>query len=506
MRYGLAIDNRRCIGCHACSVACKAENKVPLGVFRTWVRYVEKGRFPNTRRHFQVTRCNQCQHPPCVAICPVGAMRRRPDGIVDFDPASCMGCKACLQACPYDAIYVDPAAGTAAKCNFCAHRTELSLEPSCVVACPEHALVAGDLDDPGSEVSMLLARESCRVRRPEQGTAPSVFYVGAEEAAIEPGAARNVGAYMWASVNEPANRALDPLAAPAATTDAIVAYDVEHARPWDWQVPVYFFTKSISAGVLAVPALAALLRGVPLGADLGVTLSLVGLAFMALTVALLVSDLSKRGRFLKVLATPQPGSWLTRGAFLLVIYSALLAAYGLCSWLGAAGAARALLWPAVAGGLLASVYTAFLFGQCEGCDLWQTPLLPLHLVVQCVTAGAAAILLVPARFGATPRLDRAAMLALALGLALHWLAVTGELAVPHATDNGRRAARLITRGPLKTAFWLGAVVVGGIVPAALLAAGFASPLLAGLAGAASLAGLLAYEWCFVMAGQGVPNS
>ena len=114
-------------------------------VNRTWVKYVEKGAFPNTRRVFQVTRCNHCENPPCVTICPVTAMYQRKDGIVDFSSERCIGCKACMQACPYDSIYIDPDEGTAAKCHFCAHRTEVGLEPSCVVVCPEHAIIAGDL-------------------------------------------------------------------------------------------------------------------------------------------------------------------------------------------------------------------------------------------------------------------------------------------------------------------------------------------------------------------------
>ncbi|MFO7540907.1 MAG: 4Fe-4S dicluster domain-containing protein, partial [Chloroflexota bacterium] len=100
--YGFIIDNRKCIGCHACSTACKSENEVPLGVYRTWVKYVETGAFPNNRRHFQVTRCNHCANPPCVRICPTKAMYQRADGIVEFDPNVCIGCKACMQACPYD--------------------------------------------------------------------------------------------------------------------------------------------------------------------------------------------------------------------------------------------------------------------------------------------------------------------------------------------------------------------------------------------------------------------
>ncbi|HYV43192.1 MAG TPA: 4Fe-4S dicluster domain-containing protein, partial [Thermoanaerobaculia bacterium] len=94
MNFAFVIDNRRCIGCHACSTACKAENSVPLGVARTWVKYVEKGSFPHTRRYFQVTRCNHCAKPPCVPICPTAAMFQRSDGIVEFDSQTCIGCKA----------------------------------------------------------------------------------------------------------------------------------------------------------------------------------------------------------------------------------------------------------------------------------------------------------------------------------------------------------------------------------------------------------------------------
>lgn len=100
MNYGFVIDGRKCIGCHACSVACKSENQVPLGVNRTWVKYVEKGSFPDTRRYFTVLRCNHCEEPPCVDICPVEALHKRDDGIVDFDSRRCIGCKACAQACP----------------------------------------------------------------------------------------------------------------------------------------------------------------------------------------------------------------------------------------------------------------------------------------------------------------------------------------------------------------------------------------------------------------------
>ena len=108
MRYGFVIDQRKCIGCHACTVACKEENRVPLGAFRTWVKYIERGAFPDTRRYFSVLRCNHCDAAPCVTICPTVALYRRDDGIVDFDGDRCIGCKSCMQACPYDALYIDP--------------------------------------------------------------------------------------------------------------------------------------------------------------------------------------------------------------------------------------------------------------------------------------------------------------------------------------------------------------------------------------------------------------
>lgn len=108
MKYGFVIDNRKCIGCHACTTACKSEHDVPVGVNRTWVKQVEKGEFPNTRRLFSVMRCNHCTDAPCVEICPTEALYFRDDGIVDFDKDRCIGCKSCMQACPYDALYIDP--------------------------------------------------------------------------------------------------------------------------------------------------------------------------------------------------------------------------------------------------------------------------------------------------------------------------------------------------------------------------------------------------------------
>ena len=140
MKMGFLIDHRKCIGCHACSVACKEEHQVALGVYRTWVKYVEKGSFPNTQRNFTVLRCNHCEDAPCRTICPFTALYKADNGIVDFDSEVCIGCKACMQACPYDALYIDPDSHTAAKCNFCAHRLDMGLEPACVVVWNREAI------------------------------------------------------------------------------------------------------------------------------------------------------------------------------------------------------------------------------------------------------------------------------------------------------------------------------------------------------------------------------
>src|SRR5436190_13720586 len=197
--FGFIIDNRKCIGCHACTVACKSEHEVPVGVNRTWVKYIEKGEFPDTRRLFSVMRCNHCADAPCVEICPVTALFTRKDGIVDFDDRRCIGCKACTQACPYDAIYMHPDDHTSAKCNYCTHRVDIGLEPACVNVCPEHAIISGDMDNPETEISQLLARETVSVRKPEKGTNPKLFYIDGDKASLDPTAANPDTDYMWSS-------------------------------------------------------------------------------------------------------------------------------------------------------------------------------------------------------------------------------------------------------------------------------------------------------------------
>jgi len=453
-------------------VACKAEHDVPLGVTRTYVKQVETGHYPSVSRHFQVTRCNQCEDPPCVPICPVTAMFIRPDGIVDFDREVCIGCKACMAACPYDAIYISPETNSAEKCNFCAHRIDQGMEPACVAVCPVDAILVGDIGDPTAEVSQIIARGKVEVRRPEKGTSPKLYYANDTTFVRQRAGAgaRTQGNGLWSDV--PAMEGIGPQRAttPTATmAAAMLAYDIPHHVPWDWKVSLYTWTKSIAAGAFAVPALF-------LAGGASTTATLIALVFLALTGVLLVADLSHPERFLRVLTRPQWQSWLTRGAYFISLYGLVLVLA-----LVAPGAMR---WPGIVLAGLTAVYTAFLFAQSKGRDLWQNPLLPMHLLAQALLAGGAVMVLL----GGSPA-------ALGIGLAAHLAMAVSEWLVAHPTADGTRAFKNLVGGT--------GYRVGIALAAAALLLAWAVPALAAIA---ALAGLLLYEHAYVQAGQSVPLS
>lgn len=173
----MLIDLNTCIGCHACSVACKAEFDVPLGAFRDTVKYVEAGSFPAVSRHFIPVLCNQCEDAPCLNACPTGAVVRMDGGEVMIDEGDCNLNRFCMAACPYGAIYVDDDKGAAQKCTFCHHRTEAGRQPACVDACPTNCRIFGDLDDPETEIAKKAATHETRVWKEDEGTGPRVLYI-----------------------------------------------------------------------------------------------------------------------------------------------------------------------------------------------------------------------------------------------------------------------------------------------------------------------------------------
>lgn len=184
-RYGMVVDLRKCIGCEACTVACKAENGVSLGHFRTWVKKVESGTFPRVKKTFVPKLCNHCEDPACVSVCPTGASyKRAADGIVLIDQDICIGCKYCMVSCPYGVRYVDEDRGVVDKCTWCVHRVDQGIVPSCVNTCVANARIFGDLNDPESEISRFIARHQVQVLKPEAGLEPNVYYVdlGSREA------------------------------------------------------------------------------------------------------------------------------------------------------------------------------------------------------------------------------------------------------------------------------------------------------------------------------------
>jgi molybdopterin-containing oxidoreductase family iron-sulfur binding subunit len=211
MRYGMVINQVRCVGCNSCTVACKTANGTPQGVLWGKVFKYELGTYPNVQVQNQPVLCNNCKNPACVKVCPTGASHQREDGIVMIDQAKCIGCRYCMTACPYTARsfswndpqpyfgskglvpyekqrYTNLIRGVPSKCTFCAitasgepGRLTQGLPPACVETCPAKARTFGDLDDPTSDVTKLILTGRARQLKPELGTAPSVYYIGAGE-------------------------------------------------------------------------------------------------------------------------------------------------------------------------------------------------------------------------------------------------------------------------------------------------------------------------------------
>ncbi len=490
MQYGFLIDHDRCIGCHACTVACKAENDVPVGDFRTWVKYTEVGTFPDIKRHFAVLRCNHCTDAPCVTICPVNALEKRKDGIVDIDRDACIGCRACMQACPYDAIYLNEDLGAVEKCHFCAHRVEKGLEPACVVVCPETAIIAGDLDDPESKISLMVMNNDTQVRQPEQGTGPNVHYKGVDEISLKPGSAARPDMYLWS--DRPNDKPESwPEGLPLAP-DARTVLDTGHKVEWGWPVAMYLVTKGIAGGVMMLAPFAIILGLTGFAHDY--MPELIGLLFILLTNFLLVEDLARPMRFYRMLTRPNWRSWLVKGGIILTLFSVLVTALLVMRFSGVETGLSSLRWLGLPLGVAVAGYTAFLFAQCKGRDLWESKLLLPHLIMQSLMCGSASLL--PFTPGNTTL-----QLIFFFSTSAHGLFALSEVLRRHDTDNARQAAaflwviRLGPLAPYRDGLILGVGV--SLVMVLVLPAFVCIP---------ALIGLYLYEHAFIRAGQLPPLS
>jgi len=215
VRYGMAIDLSRCMGCRACVEACKVENNTPKGIFWMWVFRYEEGNYPDSKIRFMPRPCQHCDNAPCTKVCPVGARFKREDGLVLTDVERCIGCRYCEVSCPYGVNYFNwkkPSdnqyydwgdsglpyrnpdhdvkyegrlvsggnhfVGVMGKCTFCVHRLAKGLKPACVANCPVNVFTFGDLDDPNSDVSKAIAEKEHFKLQEDLGTEPKVYYLG----------------------------------------------------------------------------------------------------------------------------------------------------------------------------------------------------------------------------------------------------------------------------------------------------------------------------------------
>jgi hypothetical protein len=437
----------------------------------------------------------------------------------------------------------------------------VGLEPACVVVCPEHAILAGDLSDPASEIARTLATAQVIVRKPEQGTGPKLFYINGNDWSLHPTASPAAESYMWADRITEQNVATywlpvisggsgngqipNGLAAPAlaltrsksgtpirrpreqgrplngpiqiggrvAEHMVQTAYNAQHKIQWHWELPAYLVTKNIAGGLVMLLGLANLLRGVGFGSLTFLTVAFTALMFTLMTVLLLVKDLSQPKRFFLILLRPQWQSWVARGAFVLIGFTIVTGLW----WLLEAGAysgslagspsatLRQILAPLAFLLALGTVsYSAFLLGQAEGRDMWQSNLLPFQLFAQSMMVASGVFLalgaFVPLPLGLSRFLDLVFPASIAANLLL---TLAATFLMPSASEVALLGSREMTHGHYRRHFWWGGITLAHIIPLALF---LLLPATIAIAALAAAIGLFFYEYAFVMAPQRIPNS
>jgi len=341
-----------------------------------------------------------------------------------------------MQACPYDALYIDPNKGTAAKCNYCAHRIEHSYEPACVIVCPTEAIISGDLDDDNSSISNYIIENKVSVRKPESGARPNLFYIDASPEMLDPLATERTQSYVWseqsAGVGHYAKYAEERLS--SANTDSMIVQlalekkarssnqrdraiirDVmeklsdegensvkrTYDQPskgvlWGWEVSAYIWTKAISAGLYMVAMMAWLILDYDLKEyELLLPVTVISLLFLAITGVLLVIDLDRPERFLYVMIRPNWDSWLVKGAYILSAFGGILILNLLIIVFSLDIMYLKLL--AIIGipiSMLTGIYTAWLLQQAKGRSWSKDKLLPLRFLIDTILIGASSLVLI----------------------------------------------------------------------------------------------------------------
>ncbi len=500
MNYGFVIDNRLCIGCHACTVACKSEHDVAIGVNRTHVKYIEKGVFPNSSREFSVHRCNHCSNAPCVEICPTTALYTRKDGIVDFDNDRCIGCKSCMQACPYDALYIDPETNTAAKCNYCAHRLDNGYEPACVIVCPVEAIISGDLSNSDTKISNLVSNQDTMVRKPEKNTVPNLYYINGSKEMLDPNSTTVNQEYVWSEqskgvghyakfadklINESdtenlliqlamesaaqSDNPIDHRAIDNVAKEIQINIDSDSSRRvydspskgvlWGWEVTGYVWTKAVATGTFLMTAIGKIFA-VNIDKVSELNSLYLTLFFMALTGALLVKDLDRPDRFLYVLLRPQWNSWLVKGAYIITIFGGIVSLL-LVDYYIEFGIQ--FLWNVgIIFAVLGSVYTAFLFNQARARDFWQSPWLgAIHMLTHSIMAGVISLMFI------APNSLTFMQTILQYTIVLNLLIILKETVFYNDTPDTKKAIKMMTTGYYSKYFWIG-IILGSIIPLMIL--------------------------------------
>jgi formate-dependent nitrite reductase membrane component NrfD len=405
------------------------------------------------------------------------------------------------------------------------------------------------MNNPSSEIAELLAREQVTARKTEKGTQPKLFYIDGDEAALNPSAAEAADDYMWSTQSAGVGHFAKYAASrsehsdPQSMTEQLaqsIASEPDNGHPpdvlrgddnkasahnqdagpswernkkvydapdkgvvWGWEVSAYVWTKGIAAGALLIPFIGSAFGFLSNNQNMQWTGIVAAIVFLIVTGALLVIDLDRPQRFAYVMLRPQWDSWLVRGAYAIALYGLCLTLVAISKYFDWAGLEQACWWLGAALAIITAVYTAFLFAQAKGRDFWQSPTLPLHMLIHALLAGAAIFGLAALFSGSSHGLGFVRS-ALQIGLAANLLVLAGELLTAHPTQDSKNTVRMIVSGPFKMPFWVGSILGGNVVP--LLIMGFAGTELLPLAGTMVLFGVLITEHIWVKAPQLIPLS